>query len=410
MSSSILQLPTPRKFVPLLGPERYKGAHGGRGSGKSHFFAEMMVETALCTPGFRGVCIREVQKTLAQSAKLLLEDKIYKLGLGHKFDVQDKLIRTPKNGLILFQGMQNHTADSIKSLEGFDVAWVEEAQNLSAHSLKLLRPTIRKPGSQLWFSWNPESPEAPVDKLLRQGTLLDRFGKPMSTVIEANWRDNPWFPEELQDERLSDMTNNPDEYDHIWEGAYLTRSEAIIFRNRVTVEPFEAPLGTRFHFGNDHGFANDPATLIRFYIEDDCLFIDHEAFGYHVEIDELAAMFDTVPGSREWPIRSDCSRPETISYLSRQGFSITAAEKWPGSVEDGIAHMKAFKKIVIHPRCENIAKEFRLYSYKVDRVTGDVLPIIVDKWNHGIDAVRYGLDGYIQRRGVASVWERLAGN
>ncbi len=401
---AVLDIQTPRVFVPLLQPCRYKGAHGGRGSGKSHFMAEALVEKALMQRGLRWVCIREVQKSLAQSAKLLIEDKIQAMGVGKKFVVQHDCVRTPGDGIIIFQGMQNHTADTIKSLEGFDGAWNEEAQCTSARSLKLLRPTIRKPGSELWFSWNPESPESPVDKLLRGEKPLGN-----AVVVQANWKDNPWFPPELEDERLIDFERNPDEYDHIWEGGYLTRSEALIFRNRVSVEMFEAKQGTRFFFGKDFGFANDPDATIRFFIEDDCLYIDYEAFGHGVEIDELPQLMDTIPGVREWPIHADCSRPETISYLNRQGFQITAAEKWPGSVEDGVAHLKAFKKIVIHPRCEKIAQEFRLYSYKVDRVTEEVLPIIVDKWNHGIDAVRYGLDGYIQRRGVNSVWEKLAG-
>lgn len=403
MSSSILQIPTPRVFAPLLEPSRYKGAHGGRGSGKSHFFAEMLVERCMleCT---RAVCIREVQKSLEQSVKRLIEDKIQVHGLGRYFDVLDTEIRAPYGGLIIFQGMQNHTAESIKSLEGYDIAWVEEAQSLSQLSLRLLRPTIRKPRSELWFTWNPDSETDPVDELLRGAKKV-----PGSIVVEANWADNPWFPPELEQERLVDLARDPDAYDHIWEGGYQTISEAVIFRHRVSVESFgPPPEGTRIFFGADWGFANDPTALIRFWIKDDCLFIENEAFGHGVEIDETPALFDSVPGARAWPIKADSARPETISYMRRQGFQIAPAEKWPGSVEDGIAHMKGFKRIVVHERCTHIAKEFRLYSYKVDKKNGDVLPLIVDKFNHGIDAVRYGLDGYIQRRGGLGVWAKLA--
>lgn len=352
----------------------------------------------------RAVCIREVQKSLEQSVKRLIEDKIQEHGLGDYFDVLDSEIRAPDGGLIIFQGMQNHTADSIKSLEGYDVAWCEEAHSLSQLSLRLLRPTIRKPGSELWFTWNPESETDPVDELLRGAKKM-----PNATVVEANWADNPWFPPELEAERQTDLHRDPDSYDHVWEGGYRTISEAVIFKNRVSVDDFaEPPEGTRLFFGADWGFANDPTALVRAWIKDECLYIDREAFGYGVEIDETPQLFDGVDGSRAWPIKADSARPETISYMRRQGFQIGPAEKWPGSVEDGIAHLKGFKRIVVHERCKHIAKEFRLYSYKVDKKTGDVLPIIVDKFNHGIDALRYSLDGYIQRRGGLGVWAKLA--
>lgn len=403
---SILQIETPRAFVPLLEPARYKGAHGGRGSGKSHFFAEALVEKSLMQSGLRWACIREVQKSLEQSVKRLIEDKIEKLRVGSRFDVQRDKIVTPGDGVIIFQGMQNHTAESIKSLEGFDGAWSEEAQSLSSHSLKLLTPTFRKPGSELWFSWNPASPDDPVDQLFRGEK---KIGAPHAICVQANWRDNPWFPDELDLDRRLCRERLPDDYGHIWEGEYVTIAEAVIFRRRVEVAKFDEPIeGTRIFFGADWGFANDPTALIRFWIADETLFISHEAYGHHVEIDETPELFDRVPDVRNWPIKADGARPETISYMRRQGFNIEAAAKWPGSVEDGVAHMKGFKRIVVHERCPNIAKEFRLYAYKVDKRSDDVLPIIVDKWNHGIDAVRYGLDGYIQARGGLGVWSKLA--
>jgi phage terminase large subunit len=377
--------------------------HGGRGSGKSHFFAEALVEKCLTEDAVRAVCIREIQKSLEQSVKRVIEDKIQALGVGHYFDVLDKEIRTPGDGLILFQGMQDHTAESIKSLEGYDVAFCEEAQALSKRSLQLLRPTIRKPGSELWFAWNPASADDPVDQLLRGPNKLTN-----ATVVEANWRDNPFFPDVLREEMLTDRELFPDDFDHVWEGGYLTISDAIIFRRRVTIENFSTPLDARFFFGADWGFANDPTVLLRSFIRDERLYVDYEEFGHHVEIDDTPALFDKVPGSRLWPIKADGARPETISYMRRKGFQISAAEKWPGSVEDGIAHLKGFKQIVIHERCKNLQIEARRYSFKVDKKTGDILPIIVDAWNHGWDSARYSLDGYIQRRGLHSVWAKLA--
>jgi len=367
-------------------------------------------------PGTRAVCIREIQRSLKESSKRLVEDKIQKLGVGKRFRVLTDQIETPGGGLIIFQGMQNHTADSIKSLEGYDIGWVEEAQAISQRSLRLLRPTIRKPGSEMWFSWNPENAEDPIDDLLRGPNKIKG-----ATVVEANWKDNPWFPDVLRDEMLRDQERQTDDFDHVWGGGYLTIPHAVIFRGRVSVEAFETPPDVdRFFFGADWGFANDPTALIRSFIKDECLFIDYEAFGYHVELDDLPFLFEGgeasdgveyagIPGAREWPIKGDAARPETISYMRRKGFNIEAAAKWDGSVKDGVAHLKGFKRIVIHERCAEMAREARLYSYKVDRVTGDVLPIIVDKHNHGWDATRYSLDGYIQARGGLGIWEKLAG-
>ena len=210
-----LQINTARVFTPLLKPSRYKGAKGGRGSGKSHFFAEAMVEKALLEEGLRGVCVREVQKTLAQSSKLLIEDKIRKFEVSSRFGVFRDHITTPGKGVIIFQGMQDHTAESVKSLEGFKVAWWEEAQTASARSLELLRPTIRAPGSELWFSWNPRNAADPVDQLLSGITP-----PPGSVVVKANYCDNPFFTAELEAEREFDQRTKPERYGHIWLGEY----------------------------------------------------------------------------------------------------------------------------------------------------------------------------------------------
>jgi phage terminase large subunit len=189
-----------------------------------------MVESAMLQPGFRGVCVREVQKSLKESSKRLIEDKIQGFGLGHLFDVQNELIKTPGGGLIVFQGMQDHTAESIKSLEGFNVAWVEEAQSLSQRSLTLLRPTIRASGSELWFSWNPRRKQDAVEQLLRSSTPPTG-----SKVIRANWSDNPWFPPELEQERRDDQRDRSDQYDHTWEGDYAKVTEGAYFAAGLTL-------------------------------------------------------------------------------------------------------------------------------------------------------------------------------
>lgn len=233
----ILKPKAPRAFVPLLPPARYKGAYGGRGSGKSHFFAELLI--ARCVSKKTDVvCVREVQKDLKKSAKKLIEGKIEALGVSDQFEVLDTEIRTPHGGVIIFQGMQDHTAESIKSLEDFDIAWVEEAQSLSAFSLQLLRPTIRKPGSELWFSWNPRRKTDPVDMLLRGPTPPTG-----AVVVAANWSDNPWFPAELMQEREDDERDRPDQYDHVWGGDYVKVTEGAYFAQSLTKAKTDNRIG-----------------------------------------------------------------------------------------------------------------------------------------------------------------------
>jgi phage terminase large subunit len=219
-----LTIDVARVFRPLLDPSRYKGAWGGRGSGKSQFFAGLIVDLSIRKHGLRSLCCREVQKSLKESAKRLIEYKIQEYGVGHLFEVQESQIKTPGDGLIVFAGLQDHTAESIKSYEGFDVAWVEEAQTVSQKSLNLLRPTIRKPGSELWFSWNPRLRNDPVDIMLRGDELPTG-----SVVAHANWDKNPWFPAELEQERLDCLRMQPEQYAHIWEGDYVTVAEGAYY-------------------------------------------------------------------------------------------------------------------------------------------------------------------------------------
>lgn len=233
----ILAREVPRVFAPLLEPARYKGAHGGRGSGKSHFFAEQLVEDSLYHRGLLSVCIREVQQTLKHSSKRLIEKKIIDLGVGKSFKVWNERIETPGDGIIAFQGMADHTAESIKSLEGFGRAWIEEAQTLSLRSLTLLRPTIRADNSEIWAGWNPRRKSDAVDEFLRAS-------KPAGAiVVEANWRDNPWFPDVLNDERKLDLEKYPDRYDHIWEGGYAKALEGAYYARELAQARAEGRIG-----------------------------------------------------------------------------------------------------------------------------------------------------------------------
>lgn len=237
---SVLTIPTAEVFEPLLVPSRYKGAHGGRGSGKSHFFAGLLIEDSLAERGLLSVCIREVQKSLKESAKRLIETKLADFGLGEAdgFKVFESVIQTPGDGQIIFQGMQDHTAESIKSLEGRKRAWIEEAQALSARSLTLLRPTIRDDGSELWFSWNPRRKTDPVDAMLRGDAVPTG-----ATVIRANWSDNPWFPKVLEQERLDCLNDQADQYDHIWEGGYATVTTGAYYAKQLSQARSEGRIG-----------------------------------------------------------------------------------------------------------------------------------------------------------------------
>ena len=382
-----LNINTPRWFIPLLENARYKGAYGGRGSGKSHAFAEYIVER--CVMGRTDVvCLPEVQRSLKQSVKKLIEDKIENMGVGTLFTVQHDRIKHNQNGsLIIFEGLASHTAESIKSLEGFDIAWFEEAQSCSQRSLDLLRPTIRKPGSELLFTWNPSMPTDPIEILLRGDNP-----PPDAIVEEVNFVNNPWFPDVLREEMEYDKKRDPDKYAHIWLGDYVKNSETRVFKN-WSIEEFEAPADAVHRFGADWGFATDPTVLVRCHIVGRKLYIDYEAYRVGCEIVDTPELFMSVPEAEKWPLTADNARPETISYMRKHGFpKIRAAVKGPKSVEDGIEWLKSFD-IVVHPRCKKTIDELTLYSYKEDPLTGNVLPLLVDKENHVIDALRYACEG-----------------
>lgn len=387
-----LEIATPRWALPLLRPARYKGAKGGRGSGKSHFLAEMLVEEHVLNPDQQSVCIREIQKSLKFSAKKLIESKIRKLGVSHLFDITlTEIRRIGAEGLIIFQGMQDHTADSIKSLEGFDRAWVEEAQSLSKRSLELLRPTIRNEGSEIWFSWNPDQPDDAVDEFL---CGLD--APPDSVVVHVNFNQNPFLPQTLRDEQAADLARGLDNYGHVWLGEYRTNKDAQIFAGCYKVQELQVgPDWSGPYHGLDWGFSTDPTAAVRCWISpDNDLYIDAECGKVGLELDDTPQYLkDGIDGIERYEVIADSARPESISYVKRHGITrIVGAVKGKGSVEDGIDHIKSFRTVYVHPDCVETQNEFRLYSFKVDKQSGQVLRDIVDKFNHYIDALRYALE------------------
>lgn len=376
-----IRLPT--AFEGLFRPARYKAYYGGRGSAKSHSIATALVLIAAQSPK-RVLCAREIQKSIADSVKRLLEDKIASCGLSQMFEATKTSIKAANGSEFLFEGLRTNP-ESIKSMEGIDIAWVEEAATVSQASLDILIPTLRKAGSELWFSWNPRFPTDPIDKMFRAGEP-----PPDSIVRKVNWHDNPWFPDVLKAEMEWDRSRDPDKYAHIWMGEYWRNADAAVFRN-WRIERLEVPADARPYFGADWGFAVDPTVLVRCYLWDRTLYVDAEAHQVGCEIDRTPALFDTISGSREWPITADSARPETISYMQRQGFRIAPADKGPNSVKDGIEFLKSVD-IVVHPRCTHLIDELTLYSWKTDKQTGEVLPVLEDKKNHVIDALRYALE------------------
>lgn len=431
-SDGKLSVPVARAFKPLLKPARYKGARGGRGAAKSHFAADQYV-VKMATSHTRLACLREYQSSIKDSSKQLLEDKIKFHGVEHLFHITDAEIRGQFGSIAVFKGLQGNSAYSLKSLEGFTDAWVEEAHSISRRSIETMTPTFRRtPGMtrdpEMLFTWNSLSSKDAVEELFRQGGYphwrdkdADDVGPPDErfACVTVSYRDNPWFPKDLRADMERDRARDPQKYAHVWLGDYRRLSEAAVFTN-WTVREFESPpLHTadgrvRFYYGADWGFAHDPSVLVRCFIRGRTLFVDWEvsAVGspFSVTDEERAAgvlpihdLFKQVPGAHgrhRWPIRADSARPETIDHMIRHGFNISPAEKGQGSVEDGIEFLKSYD-IVVHPRCKRTVDELAKYSWKIDKKTDEVLPVLEDKDNHVIDSLRYALEG--ERRAGHSV-------
>lgn len=424
----VVQVEFPVEFQGLFAPKRYKVRYGGRGGVKSWSFARALVLLAQDRK-LRILCARELQSSIKDSVHHLLVDQIDLLGLQPWFEVTERSIRNLLTGSeFIFKGL-HHNINEIKSTEAIDICWVEEAQMVSKESWELLIPTVARAngpfgqGPEIWVSFNPGEEKDDTWQRFVVNTPPD------CDILKINFDSNPWLPEQMEKERRYMLQIDPEAYRHIWLGFPRQIGSSVIFKGRYTVHNFDTPKDPipTFHHGLDFGFANDPMAFGRNYITgeppEEELWIDREVFGFGIEIDdyeewmtgrnpktgERSEFSKGIETSREWPIYADGARPESISYLRKRGFHIEAADKWPGSVEDGIAHLKAFKMIHIHAdNCPLAAQEFSLYSFKVDRITQEVLPIIVDKHNHYIDGLRYSHNKYIQARGNVAMWERLA--
>jgi len=412
-----VRVSVPAKIAHIFTPDRgevdYRGAYGGRGSGKSYNFAKMAAILGYVEP-LRILCTRELQVSIKESFHAEVKGAIEsEKWLADGYQISENIIRSHNGTEFIFRGLRTNMT-AIKSMAQIDICIVEEAEDVPEYSWVDLDPTIRADKSEIWVIWNPKKDGSPTDNRFR------KHPPARSIIAEMNYLDNPWFTARLENTRKNDLARmDHADYRYIWDGQYLKHSKSQIFANKYRVADFtpdndyDGP-----YFGIDWGFAQDPSTAIKMWISNRRLMIEYEAFKTGLELDDTGAFFiDQVPGIGQHTSRADCARPESISYLRRHPVDgvevktqdgsklikglpmIEACKKWPGSVEDGVEFLKSFDEIVIHTRCVNTANEFANYSYKVDRLTGDVLPIIVDDFNHGIDAIRYAIGPLIQASG-----------
>ena len=388
----------PDKLVPVFAPARgavqYRGAYGGRGSGKSFNFAKMAAIWGFVEP-LRVLATREYQGSIKESFYAELRSAIMsEAWLSSAYVIGTDFIKGKNGTEFIFMGLRR-SINSIRSLAQIDLTVVEEAEDVPENSWLMLEATVfRRPKSELWAVWNPRLKGSPVD-------LRFRVNPPKNGVfVEMNYGDNPFFPPGLETLRAREERRlDPDTYSHVWEGQYLTNSHAQVYHGKWRVAEFEpGPDWDGPYQGGDFGFSQDPLAAVRCWIYDEALFVEYEAGAVGLEIDDAPEFLNVhIPGFSEYVSRWDNARPESISYFSRNGVPrAEAADKWNGSVEDGIGFIRGFKAIVIHPRCVNVMKEMKLYSYKVDRYTGDILPVVVDANNHYMDAIRYALSPIIR--------------
>ena len=396
----------PPKLVPVFASNaRYKGAWGGRGGAKTRPFAKMTAVDGykLAMEGREGIllCAREHLNSLDESSlqevKLAISSEPWLLDF---YEIGERYVRT-KCGRInyAFAGLR-HNLDGIKSKAAILRAWVDEAENVSEMAWQKLIPTVREPGSQIWATWNPEREDSATHKRLRVNPPADAM------IVEMNWRDNPWFPDVLEQERQADLRNRPDIYDHIWEGGFFSVTDAQVFANKFRIDEFEpGAIWDGPYQGGDFGFSVDPTAALRCYIHKNRLYISHEAYKHKLELDDTVDFVgQAIPEWARYVSRWDSARPESISFLKRHAMPLAeSVSKWAGSVEDGVQFLRAFEEIIIHPRCTHTAREFRLYSYKTDRLTGDPLPVLADQHNHTIDALRYALAPMIRSKSAPRI-------
>lgn len=381
---------------------RYKVIRGGRGSGKSWQIARALLLMA-SKVRLKILCAREFQLSVSDSVHALLCEQIRLMGLGGWVKDKTRIYHRTTGSEFLFAGLWQNV-EKIQSMEGINICWVEEAQRVSDHSWKVLIPTIRTSPlaewpqlwqkSEMWISFNPVQEDDP--------TAL-RFIKsppPDTLSFVVNWQDNPWLPIELRDEAEHLRRTDPEEYYHVWEGQFWARADAQVFNKKWSVEPFTAgPDWIGPFYGIDFGFSTTPLCVGKQWIHDDVLYVERSDGGLRIETVDIPAYMNAVAGSqdaaKEAQWRADSARPETISALCNAGYNVVGADKWQGSVEDGVSFLRSFNKIVIHPRAAMAEKQVRLYRYKVDK-QGNILKEIEKRNDDWSDQCRYAIEPIIK--------------
>lgn len=374
---------------------RYKVAHGGRGGAKSWTVAAILLLKGT-EEKLRILCAREIQKSIKASVHQLLKDTIFRLGLEDFYDIKDERIVGQNGTQFLFCGLHRNVSQ-IKSFEGIDIVWIEEGESISRSSWDTLTPTIRKPGSEIWVTMNPKREDAPLYQLFIDP---DKERPPRSLVIEINYYDNPYFPEVLEEERAHCQATDRDLYEHIWLGQPERHSNAQIFHDKWVVTDFPTPPddgSTMFYYGIDWGFGPNPCAFAKCWIFKGSLYIRVKHV-YQAEMEDLEEhLVEWDPGTKEWPLRADPEDTSAIRYIKNRGFKVKKASKPAGSVKAGIRFLRSFNTIYIHVDDVKMQEEARLYKYKVDPVTEEILDIILKAYDHGWDAVRYALSLLINK-------------
>lgn len=420
---SVSEVALPFWFEKLIPQKRYKAIRGGRGSSKSWTIAAVILLLASEQP-LLVLCVREFQKSIENSVHKLLKDTIVRLGLSDFYRITDNRIYGANGSEFIFGGLHANVS-SIKSLEGCDICWVEEAETVSADSWKNLIPTIRKAGAEIWISYNPREPDDPTSLLVE--SLLTRED---AVVLDVNFSENPWFDQtSLKADMEAAYRTDPEEAAHVWGGQFRKRNDAQIYGGKYMKQDFEVPHVRKLigrdtenkpvyrlvpdegwdgpYYGCDWGFSNDLLVGLKCWLRGATLYVEYESTGLKVELNAIASkFFDELPGlDQGYEMRADNSRPETISHVRSMGVNVVAAEKWPGSVEDGIAFIRALDKVIVHSRCVVTLEEFKKYMYKVDKITKQVTRVPVDAFNHAMDTIRYVLQPAIKAIDVSMVVE-----
>lgn len=384
-------------FDPPLGEQvRTRGFYGGRGGGKSWTVAGALLIHGVQHP-LRVLCAREFMASIRESVHHLLADQIVTLGLQSSYNVGQYTITGSNGTEFIFHGLRRNIGE-IKSTEGIQICWVEEAEAVSRDSWTKLIPTIRTAPAEIWLTFNPDQPD---------GETYQRFvvNTPRDALIrKVGWEDNPWFPESLRLDKDADYATDPELAAHVWGGEPWARSNAAVMIGKWVVDEFtpeadwEGP-----YFGIDWGFSNDPTAMTKAWVHKGDLYIEAEAGGRQWDNDRTAAAMKAFSAPHDAGFFADNARPETINEMRLRGVRCLPAPKWSGSVLDGINHLRSYGRVVIHPRCKEIHQEARLWRHKVDKSTGEPLRDLVDGNDHYFDSLRYGLASRIKQRTARTV-------